>query len=344
MPAFLSTSTTPSCDFLGSIARGRIPRDRSLLLLIATLTPHALFTGSETDYQPSIAAAPDGTLIVVFERLNASVAGDLYVTRSPDGVTWSAPTAIVQTSANERAPSLVATPSGYLLFFLSDGAGGFRIHRGTSPDGEQWTTHGAIDLGWPTGGEINPDVIREAGGSLTMTYQRLGSGSYISLSTDGGATWDTRRTLVAGGSALPRVAKRESDGTYLVTYQVNPGNSRLQMFSKTSGDPYDWSAAAAPLSVDANSHDSDPHVLADGRFAVVYADARGSNQFDLFFRTSSDGRTWSAAAQLTRDASNSDVQPHLYETGGKVLLLWSRDFDLWIDELDLRARRRSVGF
>jgi hypothetical protein len=175
-----------------------------------------------------------------------------------------------------------------------------------------------------------------------MTYQRLGSGSYIARSSGDGATWDTRRTLVAGGSALPRVAKRESDGTYLVTYQVNPGNDRLQMFSKTSKDPYDWSAAASPLSVDGNSHDSDPHVLAGGRFAVVYADARGGNQFDLFLRASGDGRSWSAAAQLTRDATNSDVQPHLLESGGKVLLLWSRDFDLWIDELDLRTRRRSV--
>lgn len=314
----------------------------SLLLLIATLVPQPLFTGSETDYQPSIATAPDGALIVVFERLNASLSGDLYLTRSSDGISWSAPKPIVQTSANERAPSLVATPTGYVLFYLSDASGGFRIVRATANDAENWTIHDPIDLGWPTAGEINPDAIREADGSLTMTYQRLGSGGYLARSLDDGATWDTRRTQVAAGAALPRVAKRESDGTYLVTYQLNPGNNRLQMFSKTSRDPYDWSAAASPLSVDANSHDSDPHALADGRFAVVYADARGSNQFDLFFRTSSDGRAWSAAAQLTRDTAVSDVQPHLIETGGKVLLLWSRDFDLWIDELDLRPRRRSV--
>jgi hypothetical protein len=314
------------------------------------LAPHALFTGPEFDYQPSI-AEHQNALVVVFERLQPpAFSGDLFLTRSLDGGTsWSAPSAIVATPASERAPALVHLGDRLALFYIAQTQGAFRIHRATSFDGEVWSAHGPIDLGWPAGGEVNPDVIREANGSLTMTYHRLSGPSYIARSTDGGTTWDTLRTQVSDGTAaLPRIAKRESDGTYLVTYQTNPGNSQLRMFSKTSTDPYNWSTAASPLSVDGNSHDSKPFVMLDGTFGVVYADARGESLFNLFRRSSRDGRTWSDAIQLTHGALLNDVQPHPLEFGKYRLLLWSRqngpteaDRDLWIDVMD-GPRRRAV--
>lgn len=312
------------------------------------LSPQALFTGPEFDYQPSV-IEHQGALVVAFERLQPQTfSGDLFVTRSADGGrTWSAPAPIVATSANERAPALVHVDGGLALFYLAQGATGFRIHRATSADGIAWTTHGAIDLGWPAGGEINPDVIREADGSLTMTYHRLSGPSFIARSTDQGATWDTRRTQISdGASALPRIAKRESDGTYLVTYQQNPGNNQLRMFSKTTKDPYDWSGAASPLSVDGNAHDSDPFVMGNDQFGVVYADARGTSLFNLFRRSSEDGRTWSEAVQLTFGEMMNDVQPHEIVFGKYRFVIWSRqlgetDRDLFIAAIDA-PRRRSI--
>ncbi|MFN2115891.1 MAG: sialidase family protein, partial [Anaerolineae bacterium] len=122
-------------------------------------------------YQPSIARLrASGGLALVFERLDGlSFAGDLYWTSSSDGgATWEVPRAAVATDASERHPALVQLAGGTLaLFYLVDetGDGGYRLHRATSADGAEWTDAGAIYLGWPTPGEVNPDVIAEPDGT-----------------------------------------------------------------------------------------------------------------------------------------------------------------------------------
>jgi len=332
---------------------------RSIVVLLLSLAVASLVQGStpeyigpiytspDLDYQPAIIrVSPGGQLMVVFERIApASFFGDLYVTFSADGgETWTTPQAAVSSALNERHPALVQlAASSFALFYLVDetGSDSYRLHRASSTDGLVWTDQGALDLGWATTGEINPCVIREADGTLTMTYHRLSGPSYIAQSADDGVTWDTLRTQVSvGNAALPRLAKRESDGLYLVTYQVNPGGNNLDINSKTSTDPYDWSGPQYPLSTAINSHDSQPIVLEDGAFLVTYASTPIS-YFDLFYRTSCDGHTWSDGVQVTTDPSRYDTQPHplLAGTPGYVLLTWSHqastdpyvDHDVWIN-------------
>lgn len=305
-----------------------------------------IYSGSELDYQPSIIRRlPGNQLMVVFERLSTTFSGDLYVTSSSDGgLTWSVPQPILPSALNQRHPALVQLGAdSFTLFYLVDetGSSGYRLHRATSTDGLSWTDQGALDLGWALPGEVNPSVIREADGSLTMTYHRLSGPSYIARSLDGGATWDTLRTQVSVGSAaLPRLARRDGDGLYLVTYQVNPGGNDLDIYAKTSSDPYDWSGPQWPLSTAVNSHDSQPIVLEDGTFLVAYA-STPVYYFDLFYRTSRDGMTWSEAVQVENDPARYDTQPHplLKGTPGHILLTWSHqngsepyvDHDVWIN-------------
>ena len=306
-----------------------------------------VYDGSELDYQPSIIRVqPDGRLLLVFERLRlGDYFGDLYVTYSDDdGQTWPVPVAILDSPLNQRHPSLIQLDEdSFVLFYLVDetGGGSYRIHRATSPDGLAWTSQGAVDLGWESPGEINPCAIREADGTLTMTYHRLPYPGYSHLaqSHDGGVTWDTLKTQVSDGDAnLPRLAKRESDGLYLVTYQV--GGSDLDLFAKVTTDPYDWNGPQIPVSTDVNTHDSQPIVLEDGAFLVTYAKTP-VYYFDLFHRLTYDGLTWPDEEQVTQDYLHYDTQPHplVHGTPGHVILTWShqesaspyQDHDVWID-------------
>jgi hypothetical protein len=304
----------------------------------------AVYAGPENDYQPSLIRTRAGTLMMVIERLNSSNSGDLFVTNSADeGATWSVPRAIVATTTTERHPALVELATGgFALFYLYNegNKGGYRIHRSTSPDGTTWTARGRIGLGWTTGGEINPAVIVEADGSLTMTYHRLNGASYIARSTNGGATWDTRKTAITTTSAaLPRIAKRASDGLYLVTYQSAGSDGKMDLFVETSADPYNWTAAARPISQADDNHDSAPIVMPNGSFFLPYIVAQGTGNYNVVYRTSADGLTWSAATALTTDADLADVEPHavLGTTPGQVLLSWghqvvagANDYDIWM--------------
>lgn len=303
-------------------------------------------SGPEMDYQSSLVRVqPAGTLMMVIERLDpATFSGDLYLATSADGgATWTEPRLVVGTAMNERHPALVQLASGgFALFYLvNEGGGAYRIHRATSPDGGAWTRHGAIDLGWRKPGEINPAVIAEGDGTLTMTYHRSGGSAYLARSTDGGATWDTRRTAITRSAAmLPRIAKRAADGRYLVTYQASGANGAIQLYAETSADPYAWKAAGVLVSPNTNDHDAQPIVLEDGTFFLPYAQSVDATQYNLVYRRSADGLAWGPAVQLTHDADLADIQPHpvLHGTPGYVVMAWTRqksaggsDYDIWVD-------------
>lgn len=323
-----------------------LPAQAGPALLEATTGAAPVYGGTENDYQPSLVRAADGRLMIVLERLAPRTnSGDLYVsTSSNGGATWSTPALVVGTRGSERHPSLVQHPSGSfsLFYLLVDNKGAYHVHRATSTNGSTWTQHGAVNLGWSTAGNMNPSVIIEADGSLTMTYQRYtGTGyvGYIARSTDGGVTWDSLRTTITDGmqGMLPRVAKRAGDGLYMVTFQATGPDGKLEIYAKTSADPYGWSVPRTTVSTVADSHDSQPIVLEDGRFLVTYIGLGADSGYNLYYRTT-DGSAWAAPVKLTTDAAQSDVEPHpiLHGTPGHVVLSWGRQspaghYDVWVN-------------
>ncbi|MGH8172508.1 MAG: sialidase family protein [Rhodanobacteraceae bacterium] len=287
-------------------------------------------SGEELDYQASVLrSSDDGARIVVFERLNpTTILGDLWITRSTDGgANWSEPTAIIATAADERHPALLQTgPSQYVLFYLkgSGSVSNYRLRRATSSDGVAFTEQNQLDLGWASGGEINPHVIRHADGTLTMSYQRFGAGVYVAQSSDDGVTWDQLQTQIASGAQLPRIAFRESDGLYLASYQV--GSSALRMYVKTSTDVRDWSATPQDFAINGNNHDSLPVVMPDDAFVLFWIRASG-NFFDVVARRSIDGVNWGPMLTVTDTPNEDDVEPHplVGTSSSEVELYWGRD-------------------
>ncbi|UXI70558.1 sialidase family protein [Tahibacter amnicola] len=313
--------------------------------VIATVLPAmamaqvAVTSGPGTDYQPAIVRATDGTLVMVFERLNASFSGDLWVSRSvDDGSTWSTPSAVIASSANERHPALVQLGDGsFVLFYLkgSGGASSFRLFRATSADGLSFTEQGTLSLGWTTGGEVNPHVIRHPDGTLTLSYHRLGGSSYVSQSTDNGASWDSLKTAIApGNSQLPRIAYRASDGRYLVTYQV--GSSPLSLYARTTTNIRDWSASAIPLAVDGDNHDSVPVVMPDQAFVVFHIRANG-DQYDIYSRRSTDASTFEEPIAHGETDDANDVEPHplVGTSPNSVQLYWGREHPVGSADFDI---------
>lgn len=295
--------------------RCRIGTLAGLMLCVAGAAqgqPQTVVGGAGNDYQISVqrpALAADAR-IAVFERLNASFSGDLWVTRSADaGASWSAAEPVIASAANERHPSLVeASEGGWLLFYLSNASGAFRIHRATSKEGRVFSAGAALDLGWPSGGEINPQVTRLQDGRLLLAYHRLGGAAYVAVSSDEGVSWDALRTQISqAAAALPRIAQRPGDGRLLLLYQTNPGNSQLQMWSRSSLDPLVWDDVPQAFASTGNNHDAWP-VWSQNAWQVFWARAAGGS-FQIHRSHSPDGLVWSMPEQVSDRPGFANVQP-----------------------------------
>ncbi|MCB9462202.1 MAG: exo-alpha-sialidase [Candidatus Eisenbacteria bacterium] len=273
-------------------------------------------------YQPSLLETTSGDLLIAYERLNASLIGDLFLTRSTDGgASWGAPEPLVTTTANERHPALVQLQDGtFQLYYLSNEGGGYRIRYATSPDAVSWTPVGIVDLGWTTESLVNPTVCVESDGSLTMTYDYLSHGGYVAHSGDGLA-WDQDRVQVSTGP-LNRIM-RHSDGTYVLSYQKQVGTTtQIDIFTRTSTDRVVWSPETTVTTVQ-NCHDSFPLELANGEFEIFYAVSQGG-PYDLYSQTSPDGETWSTEENWFPYAG-WDTQPHpVLLSSGDVAVAWAR--------------------
>lgn len=287
----------------------------------------AVVAGATNDYQASVISlheAPDSRLLV-FERLDAGLSGDLWATRSEDGgASWSIPTLAIGTVANERHAALVQIEENeYAMFFLRDeGGGSFRIHRATSSDGIAWDEAGRVELGWPGGGEINPHVVRRDDGTMILTYHRLAGAAFIAVSNDDGASWDQLRTQISAvNAALPRLAVRETDGKHLLVYQT--GSTTVSLWVRTADDPYGFSDTPRLLTPDGNNHDALPIALPDGTFAMLWSRVIDGG-FQLVSAQSQDGVAWRPRRQHSDRPGLDNIQPHALAGAddGTVELYW----------------------
>lgn len=228
----------------------------------------------------------------------------------------------IGTTANERHPSLVEdSEGGWLLFHLSNASGSFRIHRARSDDGLQFSAHGAIDLGWPSGGEINPQVTRLQDGRLLLAYHRLSGPAYVAVSEDEGQSWDTARTQISpANAALPRIAQRPSDGRLLLVYQTNPGNNQLRLWTRSSLDPLDWQDTPQAFTDTGNNHDGWPLWLG-GEWQLYWARVDGGS-FQIHRSRSLNGTDWSTAEQPAPRPGLGNVQPMAVAGSGRIELYW----------------------
>lgn len=290
---------------------------------VGTTPVQVTYDDTYMNYQPSLIQRPDGSRMIVYERLDQGLIGDLLVTFSDDGVSWTEPQLIIGHAANERHPALVQLPDlSYLVYYLSDSTGSFKIHHASSVDGVNWQELGVVDLGWTDERVVNPTVCLESDGSLTMTYDRLYVGGYIAHSEDG-LVWDHDLTMVSNGP-LNRIM-RHSDGTYLLSYQRQTGSqsSQIDIFTKTSPDRVSWSEENR-VTFTQNSHDSFPLELTGGQYGLYYATSLGGQPYDLYRRTSPDGSSWVNEENILPYAG-WDTQPHpIVLDNGDIGMAWPR--------------------
>jgi hypothetical protein len=178
------------------------------------------------EIEPDVAVGPGGLVAAAFM---AQGPGSLaYAFSHDDGATWGPPAAIVPPVNGSTAdPSLAADGAGgFLLTYLTRGAGGRHIYAATAPSGT--TTFGSIvevsDPAAPAEYDKPWALVLADGTRLIVYTTDNGSAVYVARSADA-ATW-TRTTIAPDGMLRGVAFPCATANRLYVTYLV-PGGIRL---------------------------------------------------------------------------------------------------------------------
>jgi hypothetical protein len=244
-----------------------------------TATPVTLLsTGSPTkDEDPSVLRARDGSLYIAWFSDRGGQA-NIYVSRSTDKVTWSTPVKVTSNIHGNFYPNLLQDAQGvlHIVWFEWVTLRVGQIRHATSTNGLTWSAEEAVTTEFLLDDWV-PSIAEAPDGALVVVFA----------------------SEKRGGT--PEIAE-------LYSVRKRPGASG-------------WDAPVRMSVNSAAEHDQLPFIARTGAglgLAWVRHDTRDRNfitnpKSDLYFATSTDGITWSAAQQVTSHTGNvANLFPQLY--------------------------------
>ncbi len=247
------------------------------------------------DEDASILLASDDRFYVAWLS-NRDGNDDLYVMRSDDGLTWSAPSRVTTSLASDWYPTLVQGSSGlFHLVWMRQEAATRTVWYNSSPDGITWSPAAEVQVTKGTSDDFVPYAVEHAGKLLVYFDSLVRSGDATrsillvqstALAPSGAVTgWSAPLVLTSTNSAA------ESDQFPFVSRV--PGTNALQMtWIRHTGNPGDINSYLDPTT-------------------------------DLMYANSLDGISWSTPIVVMDDAS-VDTMPSIYPIATGQVLTWMR--------------------
>jgi len=134
---------------------------------------------------------------------------------------------------------------------------------------------------------------------------------------------DTQLTTAPQSDFSAAITQTPDERIWIFWHRIPPGKIDADVFCKTY-DGTTWSDETRLISDSTNDINTAPLFARDGTFWIFWtADVMGSNNYRIFYKTSSDnGQSWSTKTLLT-NTTYSDRRPSVMQaTDGKIWVLW----------------------
>lgn len=219
----------------------------------------------------------------------------------------------------EHTPSVIQASNG--TFFLAYESGTptwhFTINITWSPDGATWHDCGAIISTGGSYGNRHPTLIQRQDSDLQVVYLTDRSGSfqlYTSISSDG-LSWTEYGPLGVSGPAINPFIIQEDNGNYAMSYQRygTPLGLNDGCWFAMSNDGISWTTTGSRV-----SNRALPRLMrasGGGPYVMTYQGGTTGVDFDIRYRTSNDGTSWSGETRLTFSGNSHDSFPFELENG-----------------------------
>lgn len=261
---------------------------------------------------------------------NSDPDGDIYFSRSPDGIDWGAPIQITTYNGKDKSPIFTEGDDGrlYLAFSSTRDDEG----QGTSGDiyltisddnGDTWSTPSYVAGKYPHGEGAGGVVVD--GDTIWIAYHEAYGDDiiqYVIKSTNGGQTWQSpvqisSNSIVNSGSMI-----QDSDGSLLLTF-AKESDEFFKVLRSSNGQS--WSEISsqklytAPEKMDLIIDDDDIYWL------VTYSVRDGDSE--LFITKSDDLVDWGPLNRLTYEDAVDRYPSIVVTSGGELGVYWESDRD-----------------
>ena len=240
----------------------------------------------------------------------------------------------VGSPTKDEDPSVLLARDGtiYVAWF-SDRGGNPDIYITSTKNGHDWTT--PVRVTTNAGGDFDPTLVQDDAGKFHLTWFRWTApfvGHIMYNTSDDGVTWNSANEIEA--TKAPNVddwvpsLTVTSDGTVLIYFvskvrnTTTPQNDIYLAVKRPGVADFDAVVGASGINVP-TAHDHLPVIARTGStYTLVWVRTDLTQEIpwqnpksDLYYATSTDGRTWSTPAKFTTDQGNVvNLYPALYVT------------------------------
>lgn len=297
--------TTGLMSSIDSVAAPAVELKWDPLQHISTAAPNGAF-------RPILRQAPNGTLMVAYNRDTATTTRNPYFSRSvDDGVTWSTPAPIRNVDQRLRQVTLAFDNNNTAHAVWRSNSGLAHAAQSQWPNGEN-TIVSTGDILFDPYLAIGSDNVLHVVWAQAHGTQGLHD-IFHAYSTNGGSSWSTPTNLVVDNdrhSSAPAVAVDAQNNAHVLWEERvldlgQPGNYRYEIHYKKgtkSGSSYNWQGTATVLSGNIPTARR-PAIVADGNdLHVSFARQVSDEEQYPYYRHFVPGSGWTAP----RDASNGN--------------------------------------
>jgi len=238
------------------------------------------------DQGPSIMQASNGTIWVVWASYRTGNYELFYKTFN--GSLWSSDTQFTEETHQDMGPSIIQSSDGLIwVVWHSDRTGNSELFYKTY-DGSSWSSETRL-TDHPSA-DVYPSIAQASNGTIWVVWASYRTGNYdLFHKTYDGVAWSSDRPLTndLNSDSVPSIVRARDSAIWVVWQSGRPSDAQDELYYKI----YNGSAWTPDTQLTSNqANDIAPSIaqMEDKRIWVVWQADRDGDDFDLYYKKSSE--------------------------------------------------------
>jgi hypothetical protein len=287
-----------------------------------TWTATKRITWNSGDSEVSVIAADSNNYIHVVWGDETPGNSEIFYKKSTDGGTTWTTKRLTWNNGHSYDPNIAIDSNNYIHVVWPDlTSGNYEIcYKKSTDGGTSWATK---RLTYNSGGSDLPVITADSNNHIHVVWRDYSLGYYeiyYKRSTDGGATWTTKRLTYTNDAQLPAITADSNNNIYVVYRDFSPGNGEI-FYKKSTDGGTSWTTKRLTYN-SGNSWFPNVAVDTNNHVHVVWQDWTPGNAEIYWKMSTNGGATWTTK-RLTYNSGGSVSPGIAVDSDDHIHVAWN---------------------